>query len=665
MIRVPRSVALATLVAFATSLVPPCVYAQDLQFGGDFANDGARERYIDTVRSDMAVTEEVERQYREAERRQAQYDEHLRYWQSMQGYPPPQGQSEASWRDQVRSQVEKFQGWAATNTEHLRRSGERLQVQYQRMNRHSEAVRASRDEIVKQNLGTLIGVAGMSRWVAPVTPVVNPATGASVNPGRITGGELAGGAAQVSRQAASAAIGSNPQRLQAAGQAATGYGARAADARAALPTQGSSGLTGAVGLRGSVGAPAGAPESFVQWSAVPRAPSGGASAGPGVYELHQVRMVRGANGTYAPAGEPLARVATDIPVNVQRGRNWVASADTRAAAEATAVQRQARTQAQQGIDSIKLRAQEQAGTRSGELLNRSGERLQARKDALDAKSAEYAQQNQGHWGQRASYLAQSAAKWAVFSAGVAVTSRAIESYRQDGRIDWGYATQDLRSGTFWTGTAGSFVGSMAASALVSGISSAVPGGAFLRTAAAIGGAAVGWQVGSGNLANTDWTQLGVTTVGATIGSILGSAFGPIGTILGGMIGHFVADFLLNKVRDWLETPSDAYAGREQQYPGSGSPYAGGGYDPGQAPPPDGGGGTPYAGQYPGQYAGPQAPSGGSGGTAELARERGRLYQEFLAAQQQGDVARARELFDQYRALDQQIQAARRSPQLSR
>ena len=50
---------------------------------------------------------------------------------------------------------------------------------------------------------------------------------------------------------------------------------------------------------------------------------------------------------------------------------------------------------------------------------------------------------------------------------------------------------------------------------------------------------------------TDWTELGVTSVGATIGATLGMALGPIGSFLGGMAGHYLSKWLLDTIREKL------------------------------------------------------------------------------------------------------------------
>jgi len=182
------------------------------------------------------------------------------------------------------------------------------------------------------------------------------------------------------------------------------------------------------------------------------------------------------------------------------------------------------------------------------------QQLETKKSQLEQDIAKHDSENVSHKSVMKN-LAVSAAKWAAFSAGMVVATDVFNQLRTNGwnvkAIDWAHAIAPLKTANFWGGTAGSFVGSMALTALV-------PGGAFARTLAGIAGAAIGWQVGTGNLFETDWLELGATSVGATIGAVLGSFLGPIGTFLGGMAGHLVASWLLGKVREWLHPGYTAY-----------------------------------------------------------------------------------------------------------
>ncbi len=154
---------------------------------------------------------------------------------------------------------------------------------------------------------------------------------------------------------------------------------------------------------------------------------------------------------------------------------------------------------------------------------------------------------------KAGAVAINAGKWALASAGVTVTAQVMDQLRNNGwnvsRIDWRRAVDPLMHGEFWGGTAGSF--------LVSGIAaSVVPGGIFLKTLAAVTGASIGWQLGTGNIASTDWLELGATSLGAAMGMVLGSALGPVGTFIGGVAGHLASKWLLDKLKEkfaaWCE-----------------------------------------------------------------------------------------------------------------
>jgi hypothetical protein len=152
-------------------------------------------------------------------------------------------------------------------------------------------------------------------------------------------------------------------------------------------------------------------------------------------------------------------------------------------------------------------------------------------------------------------LATSAVKWAAMSAGITVAANVVSQMAGNGwdpkRIDWQSAIAPLKTPDFWGGTAGSFAVSM--------VASMIPGGAFIKTLASIGGAAIGWQLGTGNLLQTDWMQLGVSTLGATLGTLLGAAIGgPIGGFIGGVAGQLLANWALGKLRTWLESRATSH-----------------------------------------------------------------------------------------------------------
>ena len=187
-----------------------------------------------------------------------------------------------------------------------------------------------------------------------------------------------------------------------------------------------------------------------------------------------------------------------------------------------------------------------------------GKRTQIKDDIAKAKSEKSLKKGESEKNPKkgtGSSLAASAAKWAAFSVAMTLSTRAFEQLKANDwnfkAIDWNYVSQPLKTADFWGGTAGSFAGSMLLTAMI-------PGGAFIKTLAGISGAAIGWQLGTGNLMETDWTELGATSIGATIGATLGLALGPIGSFIGGMLGHYAASWLLKWVRKKLHPGYTAY-----------------------------------------------------------------------------------------------------------
>ena len=248
-------------------------------------------------------------------------------------------------------------------------------------------------------------------------------------------------------------------------------------------------------------------------------------------------------------------------------------------------------------------------------------------------------------------LAGSAAKWAVFSAGMTVATDVVRQLSQNGwnpgAVDWKGAVAPLKTAEFWGGTAGSFGVSM--------LASMIPGGAFIKTFAAIGGAAVGWQLGTGNLFKTDWLQLGVSTLGATIGSVLGASIGgPIGGFLGGIAGQMLANWGLNKLRDYLDKGATSESRQGQAaYDGNTDPYVNLSQATGRPPPPSG---SPSA---PPPTAGPSASEFSINNLPALKAEMDRSYTELQALTQSGgDRTRITQLQQRIQALNNRLQELR-------
>lgn len=183
-------------------------------------------------------------------------------------------------------------------------------------------------------------------------------------------------------------------------------------------------------------------------------------------------------------------------------------------------------------------------TKAVKALDKQITELNGKRTELDRDIRKY-ENDRAQKGGDVQGLIGSAAKWAAFSVGITVGSEVIGQLARNNwdisRVNWRQAIDPITKADFWGGTAGSFALSM--------VGSMIPGGTVIKTLGSIAGAAIGWQLGSGNIASTDWVHLGATTIGATLGSLLGSSFGPIGTMLGGIAGHMAANWLLNWLRN--------------------------------------------------------------------------------------------------------------------
>ncbi len=229
----------------------------------------------------------------------------------------------------------------------------------------------------------------------------------------------------------------------------------------------------------------------------------------------------------------------------------------------------AKANIQNQIDTLRFNRNKASSIKAKDAIDKRIGELEGKKVQLEKDISQYDSTHQSA-GSQLKGLAASAAKWAAFSAGITVTTNLITQLTHNGwnfnQLDWRAAVAPLMTGEFWGGTAGSFGVSML-------LSSVIPGGAFVKTLAAIGGAAVGWQLGTGNLFETDWTELISTSVGSTVGVLIGTAIGgPVGGFIGGIVGNFAATWILGKVREWLEASSEAADPREfSKYPGASDP----------------------------------------------------------------------------------------------
>jgi hypothetical protein len=116
-------------------------------------------------------------------------------------------------------------------------------------------------------------------------------------------------------------------------------------------------------------------------------------------------------------------------------------------------------------------------------------------------------------------------------AGVNILSQAIQN---DGKVNVGQALSFVTEPKFWTGTAGSFIGSMALTTVGNMI---FPGaGAIMKVLPGFLGAAAGYEIGAGNADRTNWTQLVASTAASAAAfALIGGPIGIGASILAGMV----------------------------------------------------------------------------------------------------------------------------------
>ncbi len=568
-----RLQALAVLTAFITSLIAP-VAAAAQGYEAGLSDESAT--YVSAVTERLTTKDALESQWTRAQQRSQEIQAELHSLEQAQS----QSGKDASWYEEVSARMRKLKDDMSANDSILSRTRERLAKVYQQLDRDRTTVSTSQDPAVKQELGTLVGVAGSS-IAAPIWT-------------RPTMGQIGGMAAQAGRNVNLATVNASIPRYQSW---ATSAGTRAAANEAAL---------GAV--------------TPGRW--VPQG-NGGNGAGEIILRRHDI-LPDGSTGGYTSGSKG---VKTGIPSKFQTADGtWKPNEQGMVAANDLATLQNARTSLANNISKLRLEASRATNTKIKTTLESRAAALEGKKLELEGTIREY-NANNPSMGQQIKTVGINAAKWAALSAGVTVATNAITQWAQTGKIDWASATAPLKDPHFWGGTAGSFVGSYGASL----IASALPGGAFVKTLFAVGGAAIGWQVGSGQLGNTDWVKLGAGTLGATVGMLIGTALGgPIGAFIGGIVGQLAADFILNKVREAVikEVPADAAGGpgdRTNYGSDEGTWASSGGSDAGQ---------TGYQGASPADtgYQSGSDSSSSSGSAGELAAQRAQVYQEMIQLQ---------------------------------
>lgn len=649
----------------------------------NFPSGVSRDEYVSDVQMRASLREDLERNYAEARFRRQQVDATI---ERIRQEEPPEDADLNEWYSQRSARIRWLDDYVRRNEEALTRYQTSLGTVYERLEEDRRFVRESQDQGLQQALGSLVGIAG----IAGIPLAARPALSGMRSGVRVVQRGTVAGGGRINPRATPAPAASTTAAPAASSNAAAAGRGSAASAGAGTSTAGTAGARpGApTSTSGAAGARPGAPTSSATASTQGAAASGQGSATAGRGSATASTQAgaadrgtatastqgtagatprgSGAATTQGTAGAGRSSTTlqngwrTDIGRNgniqLRRGDRVVdlgerASTQQGRGRNATQVRNDAAWSRAEGLQTMygardtlstsirDLRSQLRTAPREGRASIRAEiKNLEAQQKALnqDIKQAERPT-NQGG-GVRS--LAASAAKWALFSTGLTIGMRAFDQLRENdwdvSSIDWGDAVAPLRTAEFWGGTAGSFGLSMAASAII-------PGGAFIRTLGAIGGAAVGWQLGSGNLQDTDWAELGASTLGATLGSLLGSALGgPIGAFIGGLAGHFLATWLLGKVRDWLEDGAIAFSPEDREIidkDGDLTPYAGG------VGPPRG---------------------GGDGDVVAIRRRMNQIYSQIDAlmknprAGPQGKVELTR-LHSEYDQLFEQLEAARHNP----
>jgi len=238
--------------------------------------------------------------------------------------------------------------------------------------------------------------------------------------------------------------------------------------------------------------------------------------------------------------------------------------------------------------------------------------------------------------------------WGLKSALIFSASGAVREFydaRNGGRTySLGNAMSFTKQPRFW----GGLIGDLSLTMAVTAIAPAIPGGIFVQTFAKVAAGFVGFELGSGNIKNTDWLSIGAQAAVSTavyLGAMaalgpMGIAFAPvIATVLS--IGAALATaYLLDKLRGPkhvgaerpTETASDTTFGGTTGPSIFGSPAVSGGQ-------------TSYGAVNDGSLERRQA-------------DRKAAYVEFVAASQRGDRQAMAEAMQRMRAIDGQLTQSR-------
>lgn len=552
--RARRRAALAMVLLHVASVAAPLCRAQST----GYPSGGDRDEYLSDVLSRASLRRQIEDGWeaarQERRRLEASIDE-------LRSQRVPAGTDPADFYRRRSQRIRELDRSLQSNQERQQRYEQRLGSLYEKLERDRRYIVQSEDDGLKQSLGSFVGIAGAAAIPVMARPMLGGGSAANGAVSVVSRGTVRGGGLPNPRPSTTAPA-PRPSSTPASGSGAAATGSSAA-AGARAPVPGASTHAGHVAEV--------------------------ASARPNMWNTEI-----GKNGNVVlRRGDRVVDTGQKSTITEGSGKKASVMRNDAAFQRADALRQMygTRDHLSSSITDLKGQLKGAKGEARTQIKSRIAE-LETQQKALgkDIKTAEKPVSNQPS---AVRQVVGAAAKWALFSTALTVGTRAFDQLRENdwdvSKIDWKDAVAPLKTPEFWGGTAGSFGLSMLASAVI-------PGGAWIKTAAAIGGAAVGWQIGSGNLRHTDWAELGFSSAGSTIGVILGTAIGgPIGAFLGGLAGHWLGTYVLGKIRGWLDSGSTSYSSDDRQIidiDGDTTPYAGG--TPRPPTPPGGGGGRDAA-----------------------------------------------------------------------
>jgi len=264
-------------------------------------------------------------------------------------------------------------------------------------------------------------------------------------------------------------------------------------------------------------------------------------------------------------------------------------------------------------------------------------------DAIEGQKTDLVEKLKGVQESSAQSVVSSGMKWALYSVGMQASVNVIKQVLSGQKVDVSSALSFVGQPSFWSGTAGSFLGSLVFSNLASSL---IPGGGiFMRILPGFLGSALGYEAGASLFGGGSGDWMG--TIGQSMASaggyalaysLLGGAMAPgIALIGAGIAAGALFNFFWAKLK-----------GGEQ---GSGS-------GDGSLPSPDVGSSNPQPQTPP--SSGAQPSTGASGNIDSAMRTMQQAYTEYINFLKDGKVTDAKQAFDRYMKSKDALDAARRA-----